>query len=184
MRRGETPEELGHRVSALLCDELSRGGCIDTDASPLALVLMALTPPDVSRVRLGRLSPRAVSTLRLVDAILGVRFRLRPEPKGTIRKRADAAVAVDDEAARNMIAGKGLAPVAPPPKEEDVRDRRRGGGRKRPRDEVEHEEEEEDAEAAAAEAAALASRVEVAVTDSVIVSCVGMGYRNMARSVT
>ncbi|CAE7558082.1 RCL1, partial [Symbiodinium sp. KB8] len=119
VRPGETPEELGRRVSALLCDELSRGGCVDTDASPIALVFMALTPPDVSRLRIGRLSPRAVATLQLIDKILGVRFRLRPEPKGTIRQRAEAGVAADDEGARNLIAGKGMAPAAPKPADPD-----------------------------------------------------------------
>lgn len=197
---GETPEELGKRVSRMLCDELSRGGCVDTDSSPLALVLMALTPPDVSRVRLGRLSPRAVSTLRLIDAVLGVRFRLRPEPKGTLRKRSDAAAAVTDAAAQALLAGRGMAEAVAEVASESAADRaakkrsraeaeaEAASTRRGRRKDAERDDDDDDAAEVAAtaekEAAALAARVEVAATDSVVVSCVGMGFRNMARSVT
>ena len=47
-----------------------------TGAQPLALTLMALTPEDASRLRVGRLSEPAVATLRLLKDFLGVEFHL------------------------------------------------------------------------------------------------------------
>jgi len=189
---GETPEDLGARVASLLCDEVSRGGCVDTNVVPLFLVFMALTPEDVSRVRIGKLSPRAISVLRLLKDILGVRFRLRPEPKGTLRKRASGGPAVSDAAAVALLSGRGMTQEAtaaaashsmhksteePPASSSSSR-------AKRSRDDVEMEEQEEDKKEEVEAAMALAARVEVASTDTVIVSCVGTGFRNMARAVT
>jgi hypothetical protein len=72
------PEDLGRSAASLLLDEVERGGCIDSRAQPLVLLLMALGPEDVSRVRLGQLSPAAVATLRLLKAFFGVTFKLTP----------------------------------------------------------------------------------------------------------
>jgi hypothetical protein len=186
---GETPEELGARVASLLCDEVSRGGCVDTNLVPMFLVFMALTPEDVSRVRVGKLSPRAISVLRLLRDLVGVRFRLRPEPKGTLRKRASGGPAVTDAAATALLAGRGMsselaAAAASHSMKKSSDDPMASLSRgKRSRDDVEAEEDDEDLKEAEA-AAALAARVEVAATDSVVLSCVGSGFKNMARAVT
>ncbi len=75
------PEELGRAAAALLLDEIERGGCVDSRAQPLVLLLMALGPEDVSRVRLGQLSPAAVAALRLLKAFFGVTFKLTPQAR-------------------------------------------------------------------------------------------------------
>lgn len=76
------PEDLAHDAGALLLDEVARGGCIGSPLQPLVLTFMALCPEDVSRLRLGALSPRAVATLRLLQAIWGVVFKLTPQRAG------------------------------------------------------------------------------------------------------
>mmetsp|Transcript_24346 Transcript_24346/g.49167 ORF Transcript_24346/g.49167 Transcript_24346/m.49167 type:complete len:461 (+) Transcript_24346:141-1523(+) len=75
----ELPEELGQRSATLLLQEILRGGCIDTHAQSFALLMMCLTPEDVSRIRLGPLSRYTVVTLRLLKEAFGVEFKLKME---------------------------------------------------------------------------------------------------------
>ncbi len=78
---GVLPEDIGERGSALLLEEVRRGGCVDTVGQSLVLLLMALGPEDVSRVRVGQLSPHAMHTLRLIRDALGVTFKIRADPE-------------------------------------------------------------------------------------------------------
>uniref|UniRef100_A0A7S2RL33 RNA 3'-terminal-phosphate cyclase (ATP) n=1 Tax=Eucampia antarctica TaxID=49252 RepID=A0A7S2RL33_9STRA len=74
------PEDLGVRASALLLEEIRKGGSIDTHAQSLVLLLMCLGPEgDVTRIRTGALSEYTVSSLRLYKHVLGVEFKLRPD---------------------------------------------------------------------------------------------------------
>lgn len=51
----------------------------------MALLLMVLGAEDVSRVRLGRLSPQAVALLRHIRDAFGICFKLEPDPaSGTV----------------------------------------------------------------------------------------------------
>ena len=80
-----TPEDIGKLVAARLLEEIRAGGCVDSSMQPLIIMLMALGPEDVSKVRLGSLSPQAVRTLRLLKDFLGVVFKIKAEEpaKGT-----------------------------------------------------------------------------------------------------
>jgi RNA 3'-terminal phosphate cyclase-like protein len=85
--RGEpaTPEDLGASTTEALMAEVQRGGVCDSAHQPLVLLLMAIGPEQLSKVRLGRLTPRAVKTLRVIKAFFGVTFDIRPEPdSGTV----------------------------------------------------------------------------------------------------
>lgn len=53
---GELPEELAQKCCSLLISEIFKGGFADTSTQPLALMLMALCPEDVSKIRIGKLS--------------------------------------------------------------------------------------------------------------------------------
>jgi RNA 3'-terminal phosphate cyclase-like protein len=77
----EVPEDLGTRCAALLLEEIRRGGCIDTGMQSLALLWMCLSPEDVSRIRLGTLSPYTVESLRLFQRMLGVTFQVQADPE-------------------------------------------------------------------------------------------------------
>ena len=81
-RQMELPEDLGKRSATLLLHEIYRGGCIDTSCQSFALLMMCLTPEDVSRIRLGPLSQYAVVSLRLFKETFGVEFKLRVDDEG------------------------------------------------------------------------------------------------------
>jgi RNA 3'-terminal phosphate cyclase-like protein len=78
-KKMELPEDLGKRSASLLLHEILCGGCIDTSAQTFALLMMCLTPEDVSRIRLGPLSSYTVVSLRLFKEAFGVEFKLRTE---------------------------------------------------------------------------------------------------------
>ena len=73
----ELPEDLGRRAATRLLHEVHAGGCVDAHCQSFALLLMCLTPEDVSRLRTGPLSQFAVVSLRLFKEALGVEFKLR-----------------------------------------------------------------------------------------------------------
>lgn len=73
----ELPEELGQRSAIAILNEIQAGGCVDTYAQSFILLMMCLTPEDVSRVRLGELSPYTIVSLRLCKLAFGVEFKLR-----------------------------------------------------------------------------------------------------------
>ena len=78
-RGKELPEELGQRVAYTLLEEIRRGGCIDTTSQSLVFLWMALTPEDVSRIRVGTLSQYSIETLRLIKEAFGVEFKVTPD---------------------------------------------------------------------------------------------------------
>ena len=81
-RNMELPEDLGKRSAALMLHEIHAGGCVDNNCQSFALLMMCLTPEDVSRIRLGPLSQYTVVSLRLYKEALGVEFKLRVEEEG------------------------------------------------------------------------------------------------------
>ena len=78
-RKMELPEDLGKRSATLLLHEIYAGGCVDTSCQSFALLMLCLTPEDVSRIRLGPLSQYTISSLRLYKEALGLEFKLRME---------------------------------------------------------------------------------------------------------
>ena len=94
----ELPEELGRRAATLLLHEIHAGGCIDTNCQAFALMLMCLTPEDVSRIRLGPLSRYSIVALRLFKEAFGTEFKLRVEQ--------DASAAGDDDTDSDEESGK------------------------------------------------------------------------------
>ena len=75
----ELPEDLGKRGAYTLLEEIRRGGCIDTGSQSLAFLWMALTPEDVSRIRVGTLSQYSIETLRLIKQAFDVEFKVTPD---------------------------------------------------------------------------------------------------------
>jgi RNA 3'-terminal phosphate cyclase-like protein len=74
--KGTVPEDLGKFVSELLCQEIKKGGCIDSSNQWLAFLFMALCPEDVSKLRIGKLSEYGIQMLRNIDEFFGVRFKM------------------------------------------------------------------------------------------------------------
>ena len=76
---GALPEEVGRAAASACIDQVARGGVVDHACQPMLLTLAALGPQELARARIGPITAPATRTLRLLDDILGVRFRLRPQ---------------------------------------------------------------------------------------------------------
>jgi hypothetical protein len=158
-----SPEDLGRSAATALLETIARGGCIDEQTQSLVFTLMLLGPEDVSRVRVGSVSPSGIATLRLLRDVWGVSFKLTTE----------AQVA---------------APSAPKAVPEAKRRKRTA------RDEDDDDEEEEELADAGesrkrgdpAERAPLTAGAGggYSAASTVLVSCLGIGFSNMAKKVT
>lgn len=76
----QAPEEVGELASLLLLEQVMGGGCVDAHHQMLVLLMMAMSPDDVSVARFGALTPSAVSALSLAESYFGVTFAIRDEP--------------------------------------------------------------------------------------------------------
>lgn len=78
--RSETPEDIGYWTSKLLLEEISGGGCIDSCHASVIVSFMALSPEDVSRVRMNaNVAKRLFATLQLLREFFGVVVRLKAQ---------------------------------------------------------------------------------------------------------
>ena len=75
----ELPEDAGQRAAAMLLEEVRRGGVIDSSCQTLALLLMCLTPEDVSRIRVGTLTQYTIASLRLFKEAFDVEFKVKAD---------------------------------------------------------------------------------------------------------
>ena len=64
--------------------QVGEAGAVDGSHQSMVLTLMALTPEDVSRVRLGELTPFTIEVLRLLKDFFGITFQLEAEPDGSV----------------------------------------------------------------------------------------------------
>lgn len=95
---GQTPEDVALEAARALLVEISTRGCVPRSHQPLFLLLMALGPQDVSKARLGALTPAAIHTLRDIKAFTGVTFKVKVERQEAKRKRsADDSDEEDEE---------------------------------------------------------------------------------------
>jgi len=73
------PEDIGEHASKLLCEEIKVGGCVDRMNQWIVLLFMALSSQDVSKVRLGKLTPYSMEWLRTIREFFGVVFKITPD---------------------------------------------------------------------------------------------------------
>ena len=75
-----TAKDVGSRAMVNLFEQIRRGGAVDSGAAqPLALMLAAFSPEDVSRVRVGTISRYSVAALQAIREATGVEFKERAE---------------------------------------------------------------------------------------------------------
>ncbi|URD93435.1 RNA 3'-terminal phosphate cyclase-like [Musa troglodytarum] len=74
------PEDVGVQAASTLLGEIEQGGVVDSTHQGLLFLLCALCPPDVSKVRVGMLTPYGIETLRNIRDFLGVKFVIKPDP--------------------------------------------------------------------------------------------------------
>ncbi|XP_024017516.1 probable RNA 3'-terminal phosphate cyclase-like protein [Morus notabilis] len=78
-------EDVGLRIASVLLGEIEQGGVVDSTHQGLLFLLCALCPQDISKVRVGKLSPYGIETLRNIRDFLGVKFVIKPDPAtGTV----------------------------------------------------------------------------------------------------
>ncbi|KAE9351238.1 putative RNA 3'-terminal phosphate cyclase-like protein [Phytophthora fragariae] len=78
---GDLPEDVATRASHALCEEINKGGCVDSTNQALVLLLMALGPEDVAKVRFGKLTPYSIECLRHLRDFFGITFKIKPDPE-------------------------------------------------------------------------------------------------------
>lgn len=78
---GMLPEDLGKEAANRLLNEVANRGCVDTMNQSLVLLLMTLCPEIISKVRLGKLSPYTIKTLRHLKDFFGIVFKIEPDPE-------------------------------------------------------------------------------------------------------
>ncbi|KAE8735582.1 seed maturation protein PM37 [Hibiscus syriacus] len=89
-KKGPIPAaDVGEKIASVLLEEIEIGGVAGSthQRNPLfgLLFLCALCPKDVSKVRVGKLSPYGIETLRQIKDILDVQFVIKPDPStGTV----------------------------------------------------------------------------------------------------
>lgn len=197
------PEDLGAQCSSLLLDEIARGGCIPTFLQPLAFTFMALTSEDISRLRIGQLGPAGIATLRLLKQVFGIAFRLQAEsikPEALLAKAPPAKRAKkggddsdedsdddddDDDSGSDSGGGQG--------EDDDDDDEAKGeAGARKKKSRRQRDKEGGDSYKASATLAdnaytgpAVSKDVAPARSlNSILVSCLGMGFKNTAKKVT
>ncbi|KMT11218.1 hypothetical protein BVRB_5g110520 [Beta vulgaris subsp. vulgaris] len=81
----KTADVVGVQIASALLAEIEQGGVVDSTHQGLLYVLCALCPQDVSKIRVGKLSPYGIEVLRLIKDFLGVKFAIKPDPSsGTV----------------------------------------------------------------------------------------------------
>lgn len=75
------PEDMGKETVYSLLNQISQGGCVDSTHQYLVLLYMCLTQNNVSRVRLGPLTPYTIRFLRNLKKFFGVVFKVDVEKK-------------------------------------------------------------------------------------------------------
>jgi len=79
---GSLAEDVGKTTALALMNEISQGGCVDSSHQSMMLLLMILNSEDVSKIRLGQLTPYTIECLRLYRQMFGVTFKIVPDPDG------------------------------------------------------------------------------------------------------
>lgn len=75
----QVPEDIGAQGARLLLAEVAANGVVDSAHQGLLLFLAAMGPEEVVKIRLGRLTPHAILTLRHLQTFFGVTFNLTAE---------------------------------------------------------------------------------------------------------
>lgn len=76
----ETPEDLGKQTLKYLLTEIKKGGCIDTLSQWINIILMVLTPEDVSKIRISKLTKVSIQLLRDIRSFFGITYKIQPDP--------------------------------------------------------------------------------------------------------
>lgn len=159
----ETPEDMAIRASKLLMDEIYKGGVVDSANQWLAVLLMALSTNDVSKVLFGRLNEYTIEFLRHMLDFFRIKYKVdwyKPTHEATKSSAKDSDTS-DSEEENDMDDNKDDLSLMP---------------KRRTRDGVEDSGQDLDDDEDRSKP----------ITDAnarVMVSCAGLGYKNLNRVV-
>eukprot|EP01059_Diplonema_ambulator_P020069 TRINITY_DN33766_c0_g1_i1.p1 TRINITY_DN33766_c0_g1~~TRINITY_DN33766_c0_g1_i1.p1 ORF type:complete len:367 (+),score=33.78 TRINITY_DN33766_c0_g1_i1:66-1166(+) len=74
MQKQVTAEAIGLTCAKLLLDQIKLGGCVDSHHQSMALFLMAVSPEEISRVRLGPITQAGEAILEICRVYFSVTF--------------------------------------------------------------------------------------------------------------
>jgi len=78
------PEQVGIQAALHLLKDILQGGCVDSTNQWLVLLFMVLCQEDVSKIRVGKLSPSSISYLRTIKDFFGTQFMIVEESDSVI----------------------------------------------------------------------------------------------------
>jgi RNA 3'-terminal phosphate cyclase-like protein len=78
---GILPEDIAIEATQQLLHEILRGGCCDTPNQSMMLLFMALSSEDLSKIRIGKLTPYTIEYLRNILKFFKVKFNIEPDPE-------------------------------------------------------------------------------------------------------
>ena len=186
------PEDMGKEAAGLLLNEISRGGCIDSTAQSLVFTLMVLCPEDVSRVRIGEISIAGIATLRLLREFFGVIFKLQPDTQKNKagvedtqkhkKARKQSNTEDDDDDDNENEDSENDVSDSEEDKKEKKRKRKQKSSISSKNDVITYDDQKKPAEPEP-------EPVTSAITGghsgkTILVSCLGIGYKNYAKKVT
>lgn len=70
------PEDVGRQAALMLVEEIVKGGCADSGSQVIPLLFLALGQQDVSKVKLGQLSPYTIQFLRHLRDFFQVTYKI------------------------------------------------------------------------------------------------------------
>jgi len=73
------PEDMASVCTTSFLHEILQGGCVDTANQSFILLFMVLGPEDVSKIRIGKLSPYTISYLQHIKTFFNVTFNIVPD---------------------------------------------------------------------------------------------------------
>lgn len=88
----DPPEDVGIQAAHMLLREIQKGGVVDCMHQPLVLVLMAMGPEDVCKVKFGEeLTQSAVQTLQILKDAFSCVFKIKRE-KGPNQQQGEGSI--------------------------------------------------------------------------------------------
>ena len=72
-------QDVAKQACFALCEQVKSNGCIDTASQTLMLLFMTLSPEDVSKIRVGKLTPYSIQYLGHLKEFFGVTFKIRAD---------------------------------------------------------------------------------------------------------
>lgn len=76
---------------------MDQSGVVDSSSQWVALILMALSEKKISKIKLGRITPFTIETLRIIKELLGITFKIEQDEANIIQNQEDNEIEVENK---------------------------------------------------------------------------------------